>query len=340
MVKWYKDEKIDNDIVISSRIRLARNLKNYPFSIKLLAEDAVKIAEDVKNAMCHRNQDFIDMNMNELSSIDKLALIEHHVISPGVLNSFDVSRVLMKKDESMSLIINEEDHLRMQAIFPGENITSAWDALCEVDDEIEQKVDYAFDKDFGYLTSCPTNTGTGLRASYMLHLPLLQKTGQIKDIVHTVSKFGMTIRGIYGEGTDPHGGIYQVSNQVTMGKSESEIMSVLKTVTEQIKERERRVAENLLNTQRIRFEDSIYRAYGTLANARTITAKEATDRLSDIRIGYVSGAVNLPKPKDYIYSIMMNIQIGSLQKREGRELNGEERDVFRADYLRSMFSTL
>jgi len=336
LVKWYKDEKTDNDIVISSRIRLARNIKEYPFSINLSDADAVKMVDDVKNAMLPKD-DFIVMDVNELSSVDKLALMEHHIISPEVLNSFAISSVLMKKDESMSIMINEEDHVRMQAIFPGEDLSGAWDAMCEIDDEIESKVDYAFDKDFGYLTSCPTNTGTGLRASYMLHLPLLQKTGQIKDIVYAIGKFGMTIRGIYGEGTEPYGGIYQVSNQVTMGKSESEIMSILKTVTEQVKERERKLIEHLIETRRIEFEDSIYRAYGILSNARKISGKEATALLSDLRLGYVSGIVGLQKPKDNIYCIMMNIQVGSLQKKEGKELEGEERDVCRAEYLRSMF---
>ena len=336
MIKWYKDEKIDNDIVISSRIRLARNVNKYPFSINLSDTDAVQMAEDIKNTILPHD-DFVAMQVNELSPIDKLALMERHIISPEALNSFAISSVLMKKDESMSIMINEEDHVRMQAIFPGEDITGAWEAMCKIDDEIESKIDYAFDKDFGYLTSCPTNTGTGLRASHMVHLPLLQKTGQIKDIVYAIGKFGMTIRGIYGEGTEPYGGIYQVSNQVTMGKSESEIMSILKNVTEQIKEHERKLTDQLANTRRIEFEDSIYRAYGILSNARKISGKEAMSLLSDLRLGYVSGVTNLQKPKENIYCIMMNIQVGSLQRKEGRELDEETRDVCRAEYLRGMF---
>ena len=336
LVKWYKDEKTDNDIVISSRVRLARNISKYPFSINLSDADAVQMAADIKSAILP-NDDFVAMQVNELAAIDKLALMECHIISPEVLNSFAISSVLLKKDESMSIMINEEDHVRMQAIFPGENITGAWDAICKIDDEIEASVDYAFDKDFGYLTSCPTNTGTGLRASYMVHLPLLQKTGQIKDIVYAIGKFGMTIRGIYGEGTEPYGGIYQVSNQVTMGKSESEIMSILKNVTEQIKERERKLTEHLASTRRIEFEDSVYRAYGILSNARKISGKEAMALLSDLRLGYVSGIANIQKPKENIYCIMMNIQVGSLQKKEGRELDEETRDVCRAEYLRDMF---
>ncbi|MDR2749674.1 MAG: ATP--guanido phosphotransferase, partial [Clostridiales bacterium] len=194
------------------------------------------------------------------------------------------------------------------------------------------------DKDYGYLTSCPTNTGTGLRASFMIHLPMLEKTGHIKNVLNTVTKFGVTLRGIHGEGTEPLGHIFQVSNQVTMGKPETEIIGALKNVTAQIMQSENELRRKFFKEKKLDMVDRIYRSYGTLKHARTMSGKEAMELLSSVRLGYMLKILDEPKPNLTIYQIMMNIQRGSLIVAAKKDLTDLERDTARADYLRGVFS--
>ncbi len=341
MDKWYESKKTDDSPIISSRIRLARNLKKYPFSICINPEQTASLLEElkssVKNDRTTLSNHFEYINIDDKSEIEKRRLLEKHVISTELLKNDRKKAVLVQDDETVSIMLNEEDHLRIQAIYPGDDISKAWELASRIDDLIEESVEYAFDSEFGYLTSCPTNTGTGLRASYMLHLPVLEKTGQLKNIVPALNKFGMIVRGIYGEGTEPLGSIYQVSNQLTMGKSEQDIIAALKNVVSQITEKERWLAENAVNTRETDVSDSVYRAYGILTNSRKISTKEAMSLLSEIRFGYAYGILKESRPKLNIYNIMMNIQPGSLQSQLGRQVAEQERDYYRAEYIRSIF---
>ncbi len=341
MNKWYADAGVNNSVIISSRVRIARNIKKYPFPARLGREAAEKMIGETVSAIKNERTplgDYFDfININENTDVEKRAKLEKHIVSPEFLKNDNPKGLLLQRDEKVSIMINEEDHIRIQSINAGNGIDSAWDIANKIDDLIEEAVEYAFDKDLGYLTSCPTNTGTGLRASFMVHLPMLERTGQLRVILSAVSKFGMTLRGIYGEGTEPLGGIYQISNQITMGKSEQDIISSLKRVTEQIIEKESTTREKLFSEHKIDMEDRVYRSFGILQNCRKITAKEAMDLLSELRLGYLSHVANLPNINTSIYGIMMSIQPGNLISHAKCDLTEYERDIYRADFLRDMF---
>lgn len=338
MDKWYLDKSIDESIIISSRVRLARNIRKYPFCIMQSEETAGGVVKDTVEAVKRGgesfNESFDYIDLNEKSDIEKLALINRHVISPEFVKGRGPRGVLLEKNEEISIMLNEEDHIRMQAIYPGDNMDNAWEMVDKIDNLIEENVEYAFDKEFGYLTSCPTNTGTGLRASYMIHVPLLESTGQFSNIAATIGKFGMTVRGIYGEGTEPMGSIYQISNQITLGKSEEEIMKSLKAVTAQIIEKEQSIREYVVKQNSVEVADKIYRAYGVLTNCRRISLKEAITLLSQVRLGMMTGLLEIPSPRINIYAIMMNIQPGQMQYRHGKTLSENEGAVLRAEYIR------
>ncbi|MDR1913455.1 MAG: ATP--guanido phosphotransferase, partial [Clostridiales bacterium] len=289
---------------------------------------------EISEALSHH---FPHVQFGQKSDVEKRQLLERHVISPEFYHVNRPKALLLEKNEQVCVMVNEEDHIRIQTINAGDNIDGAWDTANKVDDLLEERVQYAFDKDYGYLTSCPTNIGTGLRASFMVHLPMLEKTGQLRNLLAAVSKFGMTLRGIYGEGTEPMGHIFQISNQVTLGKSETEIIDTLKRITGQVIENETFLREKALSEQGVELEDEFYRAYGVLAYSRKLTGKEAMELLSAVRLGYMTGVITLPRPELTMYQIMMNIQPGGLQALAGRELDENGRDVFRASYLREIF---
>lgn len=340
MIKWYeKNNENCNGVIISSRIRLARNLNQYPFPNSIGDADAALLVQDVRQAMFTANEYavnlFEEIKMENVRQVDKIAMMERHVISPGFIGVQKPNTLILSKDESISIMVNEEDHIRIQSMQVGMNLTEALDNANKVDDLLEEKLTYAFDNKFGFLTACPTNLGTGLRASYMVHLPALETTGQLKFLLDAINKFGLTVRGIYGEGSDAQGSIYQISNQLTLGINEQEIIDNLTTVTKQIVEQELIVRNKFLNERRLEFEDAIYRSYGVLSNARVLTSKEAMTLLSDIKLGVELGILrsNDAKPIN-IFDLMTRIQPANLQKIEMKHLSLKERDVARATYVR------
>jgi len=341
MEKWYDDPILDRGVIISSRVRLARNIKKYPFTLVQDNESAANVIADVLESLKRPGDLYFEQFdysfMNEMPDIEKTALLNTHAISPQFARSGGIKGLFLEHGEKISIMINEEDHIRMQAICPGDNMDAAWEAVNKTDDLIEESVEYAFDKEFGYLTSCPTNTGTGLRASYMIHIPLIEGTGDFGEIQAAIGKFGMTVRGIYGEGTESMGGIYQISNQVTMGKSEEEIINSLKGITSQIIDSEHLLREKMLNHANIEVCDRVYRAYGILSNCRRISLKEAIRLLSDIRFGYVSGILTEKRPNLNTYAIMINIQNGMLERACGKDLREADADIARADFIRKNF---
>lgn len=340
MEKWYEDISLDNEIIISSRIRLARNLKNYPFSPQLSDEDAKEIIEKAKSVILNDrtclNQIFDFIDLNKKSYIDKLSMIETHIISPVLMNKKTSTGVLLQNDEHISILLNEEDHIRIQAIYSGNNIDAAYEACNRIDDLFEETLEYCYDTKYGYLTSCLTNLGTGLRASFMLHLPMLEANNRIPLISQSINKFGMTIRGIYGEGSEPMGSIYQISNQITLGKSEREIIESLKTITNQIIEQEKSLRLSLISKKENEISDEIYRSYGILKYCKKISADEAMELLSNIRLGLTSGILKIDKPELNIYNIMINIKSGNIQKKVSSNSIDEER----AKYLNKILGSV
>jgi len=338
---WYEDEKSDKTPIISSRIRLARNLSKYYFPAKMSQEDSKNLIADITSSLKNISscEDFNYIEMSTLPESEKISMVERHEISFAMLKSQKPCGTLANANKSINIMINEEDHLRIQTVLPGKNIGASWDLADKIDNIIEETLDYAFDKDFGYLTSCPSNTGTGLRASYMVHIPMLEKTGKIQDLMVVLAKLGMTIRGIYGEGSEPLGSIYQISNQVTLGKTEQEIIEGLDNIANKIIENENGVLSEMLNSQPAVMEDNIHRSLGILKTARIMPLKEAMGLLSAVRLGLNCEIIKESRPNLNIYNIMMNVEPGNLQKIHGENFSENEKiDILRAEYLRNMFS--
>lgn len=335
MDKWYNNSQLDYSIFISSRIRLARNISEYPFSIVLEQNQIKDIIEKTVSVVKSFENDFRFIDVNNISDIEQLSNFERYNISQYFLQNNKPRGLLLNKNESLSIMINEEDHIRIQSICSGDNIYKAFELSDNIDNIISDKIDYAFDNEFGYLTSCPTNVGTGMRASFMLHLPMLEKSSQLKNLIQIISKFGITVRGLHGEGTEPMGSIYQISNQITLGKSEHDIIKNLRNVTQQIIDQELKLRENVLKDNKIELEDKIFRSFGILTNCKKINTREAMNLFSDIKLGYSIG-FEIPKFKSNVYKMMLDIQPGLLQKNFGRRLNENERDTARAEYIKKM----
>jgi protein arginine kinase len=339
--KWYEDKALDSNVVLSSRVRLARNIKGYPFPKRLTPAQAQELVDKVKSAVINDRtpigQGFTYTDMLKTEKNTKLAMLENHIISPELIQKKLPCGVLTNDENSVDILVNEEDHIRIQSMVSGYNIEKAWEEADRIDNLIAENVKYAYDDEFGYLTACVTNTGTGMRASFMLHLPMLESNGQIARLASNVSKFGITIRGIYGEGSEPLGAVYQISNQITLGKSEKEIIELLKNITPQIIESENSLREQVLKNRYTELADVSYRALGTLKYCLKISSAEAMDLLSKVRLGIISGIIDSNLCKTNIYNAMMNIQGGNLQLRIGHTANEAERDTERAKYLKEIF---
>ncbi|WP_018663990.1 protein arginine kinase [Heyndrickxia acidiproducens] len=333
---WMNQEGPESEIVLTSRIRLARNLKNYRFPTLFSNEEAREIISTIKDVALNHFPDEIHaefLKMDELKPLEKRVLVEKHLISPQLAEEANVGAVILSNEEDISIMINEEDHLRIQCLSPGLQLQEALDKAENLDDLLESRVDYAFDEKLGYLTSCPTNVGTGIRASGMLHLPGLVLTQRIKQIIPAIHQLGMVVRGIYGEGSEAIGNIFQISNQMTLGKSEEDIISDLTSIIKQIIEQERSAREALMQTSNIQLEDRVFRSLGVLQNSRIIETAEAAQCLSDVRLGIDLGYIqNISK--HILNELMILTQPGFLQQYAGRTLRPYERDIRRATLIR------
>ncbi|MDE3840568.1 protein arginine kinase [Bacillus methanolicus] len=334
---WMSAEGPDSDIVLSSRIRLARNLREFRFPTLYSHEEALAVLKRIEERASIGFPGQIGklelLKMDELQPLQKRVLVEKHLISPQLAEHSNHGACLLSENEEVSIMINEEDHIRIQCLFPGLQLTEALNVANEVDDWMEEHVDYAFDEYKGYLTSCPTNVGTGIRASVMMHLPALVITQQMNRIIPAINQLGLVVRGIYGEGSEALGNIFQISNQITLGKSEHDIVEDLKSVVRQLISQERSAREALAKTSNIQLEDRVFRSYGILANSRIIESKEAARCLSDVRLGIDMGYIkNLSKK--ILNELMILTQPGFLQQYAGGPLRPDERDIRRAALIR------
>lgn len=327
----------DSDVVISSRVRIARNLSDYPFPSSMTQEQSGEIVSKVREALSGAgtaSESFVFIDLQKTGALEKQVLVEKHLVSPVMLEAGNTKGVIISRDETVSIMINEEDHLRIQCIYPGMRIEKAWELGGRVDSLLEKKLDFAFSKEFGYLTCCPTNVGTGIRASVMLHLPALIMTGYIGRVLEACGKLRIAVRGLYGENTEASGNIFQVSNQVALGLSEEEIISGISNVSAQIVEQERALRSELSRQNLLRLEDRVYRSYGLLANSRIISSEESMKLLSDVRLGVDMGIIENVAPT-VIDEIMLLLQPASLQVAAGRSLEADERDMKRAEFIRN-----
>lgn len=329
MSKWYLGEGDHNDIVISTRIRLARNIAEYPFPVRLDNKSKIELNEKIRDSICSKEK----LNYIELKTLTRaevVSLAERHIISPEFASNSDGRALLISENEDISIMLCEEDHIRLQVMKPGLALNEAYELADKIDTEINETQEYAFDEKLGYLTQCPTNIGTGMRASVMLHLPALTSKGQMGTLATTVSKLGLTLRGAYGEGSVAMGDLYQLSNQVSLGISEKAAIDNLKTITLQLASQERGAREEM--SKNIVTEDAVFRAYGVLKSARILSTKEFMNLISKVRFGAVTGMIKTDLKT--INELMVSMQPATINAFVGRILTPDERDVERAKIVR------
>jgi protein arginine kinase len=337
MSAWMNQEGPDSDIVLSSRIRLARNIAKYKFPTLSTNEESQDVLNFFESTYANKTFRKIGqlelLKMNDLQQIQKRVLVEKHLISPNLADNAVLGGCLLSENEEVSIMLNEEDHIRIQCLFPGFQLEQALEMANKLDDWIEEEVDYAFDERKGYLTSCPTNVGTGLRASVMMHLPALVLTQKINRIIPAINQLGLVVRGIYGEGSEAIGNIFQISNQITLGKSEKDIVEDLISVVQQLITQERSTREALYQSSQNQLEDRVYRSFGTLAYSRIIESNETAKCLSDVRLGIDLGIIK-DISRNILNELMILTQPGFLQQYFGGPLRPNERDIRRSSLIR------
>ncbi len=334
MTSWYEKSGAEGDVVISTRIRIARNLKDYPFVNKLskdgLSQVSSFISNVIKNCNCDVFKGFKEIDMSKLDQLDSVSLVEKHIISPEFASNRNNRKLLLCNDESISIMINEEDHIRLQVMSEGFDLNKAYEIADKIDTELGKRLNFAFDNELGYLTQCPTNLGTAMRASLLLHLPALQESGAMNRIANNLSKLGLTIRGTYGEGSESKGALYQLSNQVTLGISENTAIENLKNIAMQLVEQERATRHSMIKN--IEISDSILRSYGIFLNARMISNDEFMNLISNIRFGISVGLIKNISYED-INKLIVNSQPATLMLKYNKNMTPGERDQKRAELI-------
>jgi protein arginine kinase len=334
--EWLRGCGPESDIVMSSRIRLARNLADYPFIRRCTDIDRANIESTVRERLSdNKSPDFSELtfiNVADLESLDRQFLVERQLISREHANSDGARAVAIDQQERLSLMVNEEDHLRIQVMKSGLDLTGAWEQINEVDDLIETRLTYAFHPKLGYLTACPTNVGTGMRVSVLVHLPALVITQQIEKVFRSLQKINLVVRGLYGEGTQAMGDFYQVSNQITLGKTEQELIEQVGDVVPVVIDYERKARDFLINEKQNDLFDQVSRAYGTLQNAQQISSEETMFLLSRVRMGINLGLIgDLEIPE--VNQLFIRTQPAHLQKIHHTLLDTDQRNIERANYL-------
>lgn len=338
---WMTGANADNAIVLTSRIRLARNVTDAPFPGWARKDERIELLGTLRETVeqLPEMKDAFSQQLNELSSVQKQVLVERHLISREQAARAEGSAIVANRNQTLSVMINEEDHLRLQSIRSGLHLREAYKLLVKIDTKLENSLPYAFDHELGYLTACPTNLGTGMRASAMLHLPGLVISDHIGQVIQAVGKLGLAVRGIFGEGTESLGHLFQISNQSTLGESEDDIINRLERVINKVHDHERNARTKLVEDDPQMLADKIGRAYGLLLHAHVIDSKEALNHLSLIRLGSDMGCF----PSEAIQlcdTLLMDIEPAHLQYISGKKLSPEERDTIRAEIIRSRLQNL
>ena len=339
--EWLKAAGPENDIVISSRIRLARNLRGYPFT-SIGSPEKLSEVETLIREKLEENDIIPDMTylkLKDLTQLERNLLVERHLISKDHAEKNSARALALDKKESLSIMVNEEDHMRLQVLKSGLQLTESWKEIDELDNRLEKELPYAFSPQFGYLTACPTNVGTGMRISVMLHLPALTVTKQVEKVFQSLIRIKFIVRGLYGEGTYATGDFYQIANQISLGYAEKDIINEIYNIIPEIIKYERTWREKLLADPTKHLEDRIWRAYGTLRYASSITSQEISDLLSVIRVGITVGLIKDIDIKT-LNEIFIFSQPAHLQKMEKKTLTAAERDIARAQYLRKKVASL
>lgn len=330
----------EQDVVISSRVRLSRNYDDLPFSPKLTQEYADEVIERTSEAVfgSENGHAFSLLHMSELEQDARSRLVEHHLISYDLLKYAKRSAAMVSSAGTVSVMLNEEDHVRFQGLLPGLQLGRAAEMALNLDETVGDKYPFAFDTQWGFLTACPANTGTGMRCSVVLHLPALSEGGQMGAVMQAVAKLGLTMRGLYGDGSEARGHLYQLSNQATLGRSEEDVVRSLVAATEQIVGHERAMRENAEKKDMMQLQDTLLRSWGELMYARLMPTKEFMRRYSDIRYAASMGYLHAPLPG--LDLLMMDVQPGSLGVRAGKLIGERESEILRAKVLREELTKL
>ena len=334
MAKWLENLGKDEDVVVSTRIRVARNLEKYKFPNIITVEESDELTREIVEAIKESEDIYEFHKIEDLSDLERFVFVEEHLISPSLLKEKEKSSFLLREDEKVTIMINEEDHIRIQVLLSGSNMEEGWRICSDTDDLLESKINYAFHERIGYLTSCPTNVGTGLRASVMVHLPCITMAGQLNVIMEQLRKIGLTIRGLYGEGTKSSGHLYQISNQTTLGEKEENIIEKLNKVIYEVVNRERTTRNYLMEQNSLVVEDKIFRSLGILKYNRMISSKGAMFHLSNVKLGCDMGMIDHMDSKSII-KLMIEIQPANVQKSLNKTMTKEERDINRSIIIRN-----
>ena len=328
---WYQVKGNDSDTVFSSRIRFARNLTGYRFESGLSAKDAEEIITRIEGAL---GDTYIKTDMCALSAVQAQSLVEQHLISRDFASKKTPHALFRNDNKSLSVMALEEDHIRLQCILPGLSLGDAYRFACECDDKLDEALELAYDESLGYLTHCPTNLGTGMRASVMLFLPALKGANMIASLAHQLSKIGLTMRGLYGEGSEPHGCLYQVSNQVTLGTSEEDILHKLEEAVQSIIEKERKLRGEVSGEAAERRADRIHRAEGILRYASMLSSEEFFSLYTDLKLGIALGIVDSISDET-LNTLLINVLPATLtQNAPTSPKSGAERDRQRATFIK------
>ena len=334
---WLNHQGPDAEIVVSSRVRLARNLSGYPFSHRASPEQMADVVNEVRDAAEFAEFDPGNLFLNDdLDELQRTVFTERHIISPALAAKSGQSGVLVKDSESSSIMVNEEDHIRLQAMRSGFDPEGALEEAVRIESKLSTVLHFAFSADHGYLTSCPTNMGTGLRASVLIHLPALVLTKEIQRVIRSASRLGMAVRGYYGEGSDVIGNLFQISNQTALGSSEEQIVDRLETVVKQVIEYERNAADMLMKEARRQLEDKVWRSVGILKTARVLSTHEFMNLSSAVRLGRFVQILGEPSLQS-LNELMIFTQPGHIQDRIGESTEPPGRDSFRAEMVRERF---
>lgn len=335
MSNWYLQNGKESDVVLSTRIRLARNIKEFEFPNRYSKEESKKILKKLEEILPSLGYGLKFIKLEDIDDITKISLIEKHLLSPEFAMSKEINKgILINDDENICIMINEEDHIRMQVFSAGLDLENLLNLSVEIDEKLENLVNYAYSNQYGYLTSCPTNVGTGMRASVMVHLPALTATGNIGKVLQAANNFGMNIRGIYGEGSQSQGNIYQIFNNQSLGISEQEIIKNVRAITEKVIEQER-LARKYLGKKQIDLENRVYRAYGLLLYSSKLSSEECRRLLSDVKLGTDLGIIKELNDMQ-VNKLQLYTKPGNLQKYFGKILSGEERDIRRAEIIKKI----
>lgn len=325
-----------NNIVMETRIRLARNLKKYPFPCRLNAQQKTEVANVIIDSIKNCNSPIVNnlevIWIKDLSESERISLVEKHLASPEFISETEGRAIVISKDRTMSIMLNEEDHIRLQILKKGDDLSGAYDIADKLDTLLDENLDFAFDEKLGYLTQCPTNLGTGMRASVMLHLPALKAGRAIGRIAGNLQKLGLTIRGRYGEGTEPKGAIYQLSNQVTLGISEESAIENLKNIAKQLESQEKAAQQRMVKS--IEAQDKLCRSLGILKTAKLISCEEAMELISNVRFGVNAGVIDSVEIST-IDNLIEKIQPATMMVDKGKQLTPQERDILRAEIIQT-----